>query len=143
MIWILVADEAKARFFSADKPVSPLIEIKVIESPEGSMLDQQIVSDKPGRGSTHFDQGKHAVGKKSVHKEQYATQFAKEVNEYLIKNLHTKAFGRLIVVSAPHFLGLLRKEFSKGVTGTISFQLDRDLTMMAPKEIREHLPKFL
>ncbi len=142
-IWIVVADEAKARIFSVEKPVDPLVEIKVMSSTEASMLEQDLVSDKPGRGSSGSGQGKHAVEEKSEHKEQYSIQFAKEVSEFLDKNLHAKAFGKLHLIAAPRFLGLLRKELSKGVDAVISVQLDKDLTMMEPEEIREHLPKYL
>lgn len=141
-IWIVVADEAKARIFSVEKPVDPIVEIHTMTSSEANMLEQELVSDKPGRGSSS-GQGKHAVEEKSEHKEQYAIQFAKEVSEYLDKNLHAKNLGKLHLIAAPRFLGLLRKELSKGVDAVISVQLDKDLTMMKPEEIREHLPKYL
>ena len=142
-IWVVVADESKARIFSAEKPVDPLVEIHLMSSSEANMLEQDLVSDKPGRVISGSGQGKHAVGEKSAHKEQYAIQFAKEVSKYLDKNLHTKAFGKLTLVAAPRFLGLLRKELNKGVDEVVSLQLDKDLTMMKPEEIREHLPKYL
>ncbi len=141
-IWVVVADEAKARIFSAGKPVDPLVEIKVISSPEANMLEQDLVSDKPGRGNSS-GQSKHGFEEKSTHKEQYAIEFAKEIGEYLTENLRTKAFGKLLLIAAPRFLGLLRKELTKGVTEVVSLQLDKDLTKMKPEEIREHLPKYL
>ncbi len=141
-IWIVVADEAQARVFSAEKPVDPIVEIQTMSSSEANMLEQDLVSDKPGRGSSS-GLGKHAMGEKSAHKEQYAIQFAKEISKYLDKNLHGKAFGKLTLVAAPRFLGLLRKELSKGVEEVVSLQLDKDLTKMKPAEIREHLPKYL
>lgn len=142
-IWVVVADDAKARIFSAEKPVDPIVEIQTMCSSEGTLLEQDLVTDKPGRGSSGSGQGKHAVEEKSAHKEQYSIQFAKEVSECLDKNLQKKAFGKLLIVAAPHFLGLLRKELSQGVSEVISIQLDKNLTKMKPEEIREHLPKYL
>ena len=142
-IWVVVADEAKARIFSAEKPVDPIVEINVMSSSEASMLEQDLVSDKPGRGASSSGQGKHAVEEKSAHKEQYAIRFAKEVSDYLDENLHTKSFKKIHLVAAPRFLGLLRKELSQGVDEVISLQLDKDLTMMESEEIREHHPKYL
>ena len=141
-IWVVVADEAKARIFSAEKPVDPLLEVKVMSSSEANLLEQDLVSDKPGRGNSS-GQSKHAFEEKSTHKEQYAISFAKEISEYLTENLRTKAFGKLLLIAAPRFLGLLRKELTKGVTEVVSLQLDKDLTKMKPVEIREHLPKYL
>lgn len=142
-IWILVADEARARTFTADKPVDPMVEINSMTSPEAKLRDQDLVSDKPGRVIGGSDQSKHGVGEKSEHKEQYAVRFAKEIGSYLDDNLRDKSFGKLILVAAPHFLGLLRKELSKEVEAVISLQLDKDLSNMETEEIREHLPKYL
>jgi len=141
-IWVVVADEAKARIFSVEKPVDPLVEIEVLSSTEASELEQDLVTDKAGRGVSSSG-NKFAFDDKSAHKEQYAIQFAKEVSKYLDKNLHAKAFGKLHLIAAPRFLGLLRKELNKGVDAVISLQLDKDLTMMEPAEIRGHLPKYL
>ncbi|MEB8431036.1 host attachment protein [Cocleimonas sp. KMM 6892] len=142
-IWIVVADEAKARIFAAEKPVDPIVEIQTMTSSEANLLEQDLVTDKPGRGVSGSGQNKHAFEENSVHKEQYAVQFAKEISDYLDESLRTKAFGKLHLIAAPRFLGLLRKELSKNVENVVSLELDKDLTMMEPEEIREHLPKYL
>jgi len=142
-IWIVVADEAKARILSTDKSPDPLVEVKSLASSEASMLEQDLVSDKPGRSSDSSGVGRHSVGEKSEHKEQYAIRFAKEVSDDLDKNLRSGAFKKLIVIAAPRFLGLLRKELSQAVSGVVSLEVDKDLTMMEPKDIREHLPQYL
>ena len=142
-IWIVVADQAGARFFAAEKPVDPIVEIHTMTSSDATMLEQDLVSDKQGRGSSGSGQRKHSLEEKSSHKEQSAALFAKEVSDYLDENLRTKAFGKLLLIAAPRFLGLLRKEISTGVGEAISLELDKDLTMMKPTEIRGHLPKYL
>ncbi len=142
-IWIVVADDAKARIFSAEKPVNPLVEVKVMSSSEAHDREQDLVSDKPGRGSNGGGQGRHAMDEKITHKEQYAIRFAKELADFLEKNQHKKTYFKLIIVAAPHFLGLLRKELGKGVSELVSLEIDKDLTMMDPKAIRERLPQYL
>jgi len=142
-IWIVIADEAKARILSTSKSTEPLVEVQSLSSAEAHDKEQDLVSDKPGRGSNSSGQGKHAMNEKNTHKEQYAIRFAKQLSDLLEKNQQSKAYMKLIIVAAPRFLGLLRKELSKGVSELVSLEIDKDLTMMEPQAIREHLPQYL
>ncbi|MEH6456531.1 MAG: host attachment protein [Cocleimonas sp.] len=142
-IWVVVADEAKARILSTSKSTEPLVEIQSFSSPEAHDREQDLVSDKPGKGSNGSGEGKHAMDEKHTHKEQYALHFAKELGNLLEKNQQSKTYVKLIIVAAPRFLGLLRKELSKGVNELVSLEIDKDLTMMEPQAIREHLPQYL
>ena len=142
-IWIVVADEAKARVLSTDKSSGPLVEVNSMTSSEGTMMERDLVSDKPGRSSDSSGTGIHSVGEKSEHKEQYAIRFAKELSDDLEKNLRSKAFMKLIIVAAPHFLGLLRNELSPADSEMVSLEVNKDLTIMEPKDIREHHPQNL
>ena len=142
-IWIIVADEAKARILSTNKSTEALVELHALSSSEASMKEQDLVSDKPGRSYGSAGQGRHSMGEKSEHKAQYAIRFAKELGSYLEKSRQSKAYMKLIIIAAPRFLGLLRKEFSKGVSELISLEVDKDLTMIETQQIREHLPQYL
>jgi len=142
-IWIVVADEAKARILSTDKSSEPLVAIDELVSPKASMAEQDLVSDKPGRSFDSSGQGRHAMGKKTDPKEQAAIRFAKDLAAMLEKNRQTKAYAKLIIIAAPHFLGLLRKELSKDVAEHVTLEVDKDLTMQDPQKIREHLPQYL
>ena len=141
-VWILVADEAKARILSTSKSTEPLVEIESLLSPEALDREQDLVSDKPGRGGNGSGEGKHAMDEKT-HKEQYALRFAKQLSDLLAKNQQSKSYNKLIIVAAPRFLGLLRKELSKGVNQLVSLEIDKDLTMMESQDIRKHLPQYL
>jgi len=142
-IWIVVADEARARILSTDKSTEPLVAIDELTSPEASMAEQDLVSDKPGRSFDSSGQGRHAMGGKTDPKQQYAIRFAKELADNLEKNRQKKAYIKLIVVAAPHFLGLLRKGLSHGVSELVSLEVDKNLTMQEPQKIREYLPQYL
>ena len=142
-VWVVVADEAKARILSTSKSTEPLVEINSLSSPEAHDREQDLVSDKPGRGSNGSGEGRHAMDEKNTHKEQNALRFAKQLSALLEKNQQSKSYVKLIIVAAPRFLGLLRKELSKGVNELVSLEIDKDLTMMDPQKIREHLPQYL
>ena len=142
-IWIVVADEAKARILSTDKSTEPLIELDEITSSEGKKAEQDLVSDKSGRSFDSKGHGRHVMSNKTSPNEQVAINFAKELAEYLEKNRQKKAYLKLLIIAAPHFLGLLRKELSKGVSEIVSLEIDKNLTTQDPKSIREHLPQYL
>ena len=142
-IWIVVADEAKARILSTEKSTEPLIALDELTSSEATMAEQDLVSDKPGRSFDSSGQRRHAMGNNTAPKEQAAIRFAKELADYLEKNRQKKTYSKLIIVAAPRFLGLLRKERSKAVSDLVSLEVDKDLTMLETGKIREHLPQYL
>ena len=142
-IWIVVADEAKSRILATDKTTEPLVELDGLTSPEATMSKQSLVSDKSGRSFDSGGQGRHAMGNKTDPKEQIAIRFAKELADYLEKNRQKKTYIKLFIIAAPHFLGLLRKELSKGVSELVSLEVDKNLTALEPDSIRKHLPEYL
>ncbi len=142
-MWIVVADEAKARILSLEKLTEPLVEIQTFNSEEATKRDQDIVSDKSGTSYDSSGQGRHSMGDRNEQKEQYAIRFAKEISECLEKNRLLNSYTKVVIIAAPHFLGLLRKTFSKEVSEMISLEVDKDLTMKDNKIIREYLPQYL
>lgn len=141
--WIVVADEAKARILSMSKLTEPLVEFKTSTSSEAKMLDQELVSDKSGTSYDGSGQGRHSMGERHEHKEQYGIRFAKEIGDYLEENRQTNTYSKLIIIAAPRFLGVLRKVLTKGVLELITLEVDKDLTMMDSQVIREYLPPYL
>jgi protein required for attachment to host cells len=140
--WIVVADACRARFFSADKPASPLREIETLTNPQARLHEGDLVSDRSGRdsganGSSHdFGSGKRA-------KEEIANRFASEVCAHLEYSRHRNTFDKLYVMGAPAFLGMLRKHQSAGLRNLISDEIAKDLTTQTPERIRAQLPQYL
>ena len=141
-VWVVVADEARARILTTDKATEPLIEIDELVSLEATLPEKDLVSDKPGRSFDSNGEGRHAMGQKTNPKEQISIRFAKELADHLEKNRHKKTYIKLFIIAAPHFLGLLRKELSKGVSEIVLLEIDKNLTTLEPKSIREHLPQY-
>ncbi len=140
--WIVVADAYRARFFAAEEPAAPLIEIETLSNPEARLHEGDLVSDRGGRdrsatGSAHgLDTGTKA-------KDETANRFAGLVCKRLERGRHKGAFGKLYIVGAPSFLGLLRKHQSNELRGLISDEIAKDLTTQTPERIRDRLPENL
>jgi len=141
--WILVADMAHARLFSAETRTSSLDEMETIAHPEGRLHEQALTSDLPGRQMDRTNAGRHAVGDKGDIKKQEAIDFARHISHHLEKAHHKNNYRELIVVAAPSFLGLLRSQMNRTISKMVSWELPKNLVKQDVKSIRQHLPDIL
>lgn len=141
-IWVVVADASRARFFTADKPADGLTEAETLTNPEGRLHEGDLVADRGGRISAG-EGSRHGYGAGNSVKEETTNRFAAEVCRHLEKGRNSRAFGKLYVMAAPQFLGLLRKHQSDGLRGLISNEIANDLTTQSPDRIRAQLPEYL
>jgi len=141
-IWVVVADTSRARIFSAEKSVSPLVEIQDLTHPEARMHDNQLASDEPGR-SRNTVSGSHAYTEETDPKRDAAARFASKVCETLEEGRVAGRFSKLYVVAPPTFLGLLRKCQHNGLRSVIAGEVDKNISTRDPATIRGHLPDFL
>lgn len=140
--WIIVADASRARLFSADKPAGPLNEINTLTSPEGRLHEGDLVSDRGGR-DTNGGGASHGYSTGNEAKDEIANRFAAELCKQLEKGRTDHAFGKLYVVAAPAFLGLLRKHQSDALRALIGEEIAKDLTTQPVDRIRAQLPEYL
>lgn len=140
-IWVLVADNSRARIFSADKPASALQEIQDFTHPEARLHEGDLVTDKGGRDQG--PSGGHGVSHEQAHKVDGADKFASHVCSELDSARAAGSFDKLYVVAAPTFLGLLRKHQSNILKQLVAGEVDKNLSTQDPMSIRKHLPKFL
>ena len=141
--WIVVADAARARIFSAEGPVAPIESLEQLVSPEARLHDRDLASDRPGRSFDGAGAGRHGTDAATSPKEHEAHRFAKTIADHLEQGRIVDSYTRLILVAEPHFLGLLRKAISPETTGLITYELDKDLSKFDPKDIRKRLPEHL
>ncbi|MDR9440722.1 MAG: host attachment protein [Halomonas sp.] len=141
--WVLVADQARARLFTASDQRGPLEEVEDLANPEGRLHDQDLNADSPGRAFDTMGEGRHAMGKHHSPKEQEAIRFAHEIGERLAAGLHDGAYRHLIISATPRFLGLLRDTLPEDVAKRVVLELHKDLTTLGRDEIRAHLPERL
>jgi len=143
--WILVADSSRGRIFSAESSTSALTEIETMAHPEGRLHEQEMDSDLPGKdkGIAGAGAGGHAYQDETEPKEQEIIVFAKRIARHLDEAHKANKFDKLLIVSAPAFLGELRNQLSEEVNKSVFFDLDKNLTMHSADDIRKHLPEHL
>lgn len=138
--WIVVADNAHARVFTRAGPRGPLVEYKDMVHPEAQLHDHEIVSDRQGRS---FDRSKagarHAMEPGTHPKDQAAEVFAREVVALLESGHNNGTLDALVLIAAPHFLGLLRKGLSDTARRLVVKEIHKDLVRHSVKEIADHI----
>lgn len=140
--WVLVADNCRARIFSADNPSSPLTEIRDLTHPEARLHEGDLVTDKNGRDRS-AGTGGNSLGDGSSHKQEGVDRFAITVCEELEAARAKDTFHKLYIVAAPAFLGMLRKHQSNNIKPLIAAELDKNLATRDSTAIRKQLPDYL
>lgn len=143
LAWVLVADNTRARIFSADTASSPLNEIESLTHTEGRLHDREMTSDLPGKIKSDSGAGGHAFEQPTDPKKHEADNFANQVAHYLEMARNTHKFENLLIIAEPSFLGLLRSHLSEHVKKQISFELDKNIATLDSDGIRKHLPEYL
>lgn len=133
--WIVVADEFQAMVYAREKKFSPLKKLASLQNATAREKLENLVSDRGGRSFDSQGMGRHAFTKeKSDPKTQSYAAFAKEIAERVREGRQGNKFGRLVVVAAPRFLGVLRNALTKA-------GIDPDLTL--DKEVTSRDAAFI
>ena len=139
---IVVADSARARFFTLDADNRDvLIEHEDMLNPEGRLHESELTSDFPGRESGPAGAGGHAYDNKDHPKKHLMVSFAKRVSSYLDSERKSNKISRLLLLVAPQFLGELRAQFSNELSKLVAFELPKNLAAQDAAEIAKHIPK--
>jgi protein required for attachment to host cells len=141
-IWIVVADNTRARIFTTDGSSAPLEEVEDLSDTGGRLHDREITSDLPGRVKS-FGGGGHAYEQRTDPKELEVDDFARRIAQYLQDARNENRFEQLLIVAAPSFLGKLRNHLHEQVKKRVCFELDKEITTLTAAEIRQHLPQHL
>lgn len=99
-------------------------------------------NDKAGFGHSIAGPGVAAVqqtNRKLVHD----TLFAKEVIDHLSKDCVSKKFDRLILISGPHMLGILRASLDGPLRAALVGEIPKDLSAQSLIDVETHLGEFI
>lgn len=117
-----------------------LIEIKTLVHPELGLPERERLSDAPGRAFDSMGEGRHALEPSTSLKDQEMQAFSRQLAEDLRKAHERNDFGKLVIAASPAFLGCLRKHIDPQLASTISLEINKDLTLLPPTQIRAQLP---
>lgn len=137
--WVVVADEAIARFLGSDPDVpGELHPLPALTDPAAHAREGELHVNEGGRRAGAVG-GQGAAGPRGgagssvvasaglEDKHLEARAFAKRVAARLAEAHRQKQFEELTLMAAPRFLGLLRQELDATVRAAVVHELDKDL----------------
>jgi len=154
--WIAVADEGRARIFSARPQVAlrELEDLLAIDSRRDEHAQAQDAyghlggsisggSISGGGGGTlhsrHVGGPGHSAEPRTNSADHRAQQFARQLAQRLEAGLHAESYQRLILVAAPRFLGHLRLSLPTAVRKRLAFDVAKDFSKLSLAEIEQRL----
>lgn len=137
--WVIAAESSRARIFAVENRISPLRELEGLAHAEGRARDQELVSDKAGRGFNGVAEGRHGMEKQADAKHHEAVVFARRIADRIESARSHGEFGQLVLIAAPEFLGILRQQLSTNVSRLISKTVDKNLVQKEEDEIRGYV----
>lgn len=142
-ICVIVADSSKARILMAQSR-NGILEIKrELVHDDSRLKEQELVADGTGITNDSGGYGKHSMGyEKNTHQRQ-AEIFAHELSSEIDKIRQSNDPGRIHLIAAPKFLGLLRNYLNKQCTALLVGEINKNLVNHSIEDIRSHLPRQL
>lgn len=138
--YVVVADGSRARFLKSAGTLGALSEFEDMTNPAARLRTGEQLSDRAGRGYNSSSHTGHTMDFRCNLKHQEQLQFAKHVGDRLEQARTRGECDKMILVAAPTFLGLLRKELSPQTARMVTAEVDKDLVLEDLSSIRERLP---
>ncbi len=131
--WVVILNRVQARIFDA----SDFSLIDTLVNELGRERNRVMATGKPGVSRGKFASNKmiHNLTREKNPHEEAALAFAKEVAEYLDKNLNLNRFSHVHLVAEPKMLGRVKKNLSKKILDLAEFQ-SKDLAHLSAHELR-------
>lgn len=149
LTWILIADSARARLFQYDGFGAPLALLKEWKHPGAHPTSHGSSPEAaehaaPSHGGPHPGHSSRTGMERDMSpKRAEHEHFAQQLQQELRLGLDQGAYGRLILVANPEFLGILRQTAPAQVLKHLVASVDKDYTMMPVKELEHHLAPIL
>ena len=140
-IWVLVAENSRARLFKMDFPRSSLNEFKGFTHEKSRLSNRKLTTDLPGRTYDSHGVGRHAMEPDTIPKEVEAEVFARELVKYLDGHRNNgDNFKKLVVMAPPKFLGLLRQSMPEKLKSLVAAEVNKNVVKQSVKQIQGELP---
>lgn len=136
--WILAAHRSGAKFYEHTGP-GALTLLRTIDHPAGRLMDQEIVTDRPGR---KYEGGSSLQGTADPEVDparHEAETFARSLAAALTEGRNAHAFERLVLVAEPRFLGLLRGALDAPTAAMVLGSVNHALTDAPTADLLAHL----
>lgn len=141
-VWIVVANNTEATIYKAED-VKKLVALKSFQHEEGRLPCHELVSDRPGRATSHGKYGSSSLEEKTSPKTTENHHFARTLAHFLEEGHNKGEYERLYLVVKPPFLGHLHACLPHTVSQKVESEVHKDVVHLRPEQIRDYLPLTL
>ena len=142
-IWIVLADEGRARIFATKEPGADLVEVEELTNAAAHADNADLRRDAYGRrgGGDLGDAGGRRMGGSTTASagedklDHEAELFARRIAKWLQEAHQQGRFRELRLAAAPRFLGRLRGQLDPQLTKVLAEELDKDLLQDSVREV--------
>ncbi|MFO8025493.1 host attachment protein [Thiohalophilus sp.] len=140
--WVLVASASEARLFNLVK--SDLERLKSFSHEQSRMKGEDLASDRPGAYQSDVNREGHgSYAEPTEPKEYEKDRFARELAEMLNHARSENQFNNLVIVSSPHFHGLVNKHLDEESSQKVSHHIEKDYTRVEDSDMLDTLLPYL
>jgi len=126
-VWVLVANQAEARIYSADRIPGNLTLVETLIHEEGAAHARDLTSDAPGRVHDRMGSTRHSMESDTGVKEEGRRRFVKEMVGRLESAHFHGDFDRLVLLAAPAVLGVIRKTLTSKLIKAVIKEIPKDV----------------
>lgn len=142
--WVLIAGSSRALLYGAYADATSWRLLREYTHPASRVTEGGLTSDQAGRTQSSMGGGaRSAMESRTSPKEVEFEHFAHELAKVLHDGHGQQAYGRLVLVAPPHFLGLLRKSIDAAVSKLVIATLDKDYLHLTEMEMRRHVDPLM
>lgn len=128
LFWVVVTDESRAIVYGRDSISGPLRELFSLHNDVARKKMDQLISDSGGRSFDSHGKGRHTMSSDQSDPQKVAAMaFAKLISERVAQAIHDGSCRGFALVSAPRFLGVLRKAISIATTAEPYATIDKEV----------------
>lgn len=139
--WIVVADAAQVRMYTADAPGATLRAVPGLEFHNTTVHghSRDFGTDRPGRTHESVGGAHHGLEPRVDPHREVKRQFAKQTAHFLEQAARDSRYDRLVVIAPPAMLGDLRDALGRETQQRLAGEIAKDLTKQTLGEITQHL----
>ena len=140
--WILSAQRAEARVYVHSGPGKGLSLVKEIQHEEGRLRDGDVNADRPGRARDSHGR-RHAMSPAEAPHERIAAGFARELAKQLSQHRARGDFDQVLLVAAPHMLGLIREALDAPTRKSVGGSIDKEYPAREQDKLERELNRLI
>lgn len=144
-IWLLTADQSKAKIFEWIPEHKGLQEIYSISEDDARKPEHELKSDRQGHGHGQGPNSKsrYAVEERTSYKEHASQAFLKNLADYLSKDDVVSAYDAMVMIAQDDVYKTIHKNLSSECQNKISKHHAKNLTNMPTQDLVEYYTQRL